>query len=66
MSKSHLAFTQLYINMEQVLWCAYVKPGGEDCSSAAGGYAFSSISMGRVIQPGQVSAEEPDEECPKA
>jgi len=36
------------------------------CSSAAGGYAFSSISVGRVIQPGQVSAEEPDRDCPRA
>jgi len=30
------------------------------CSTASGGYAFSSIAMGRVIQAGQVSAEEPD------
>jgi len=36
------------------------------CCSASGAYAFSDIAMGRVIQAGQVSAEEPDRECPRA
>jgi len=36
------------------------------CSSASGAFAFSDIAMGRVIQAGQVSTEEPDKECPRA
>lgn len=35
------------------------------CSSETGGYASSSVATGCVTQARQISAEEPDKECPK-